>query len=87
MVIDASEYNLSKRVILEQVDSDTIGIVKLVKSRIITKDTLRIIELVKQIKEINPHINVVLICTENICSKSIARLSENNIKIVTRRIT
>jgi len=87
MIIDASEYNLNKRVVLEKVDSDTIGIVKLVKSTIITKDALKIIESVKQIKEINPDINVALICTENICSKSIALLSENSIQIVTRIIT
>lgn len=87
MIIDASKYNLNKRVLLEQIDSNTIGIVKLVKSRIITKDALKIIESVKQIKKINPELNVALICTENVCSKSIALLSENSIKIVTRIIT
>ncbi len=80
----AEKYGLPKRVKLEEINSDTIGIIKLIKSRIIQKDARKIIEIAGKINEIDPNKKVVLVCTENICSKSKKLLGENEIGIVFR---
>jgi len=79
-------YGLPKRVKLESLDSKTIGIIKLIKSRIIQKDAKKIIEIAQQIKDVDTSKNVALICTENICSKSKKLLADNNINIIFREM-
>lgn len=79
--IDSLKYGLSKRVKLVFIDDKSIGIEKIIKSRIIKKDASKIIEISKQIKSVNQSINIKLICTENICSKSKLLLTENGIEI------
>lgn len=80
--IDSLKYGLSKRVKLVFIDDKSIGIEKIIKSRIIKKDASKIIEISKQIKSVNQSINIKLICTENICSKSKLLLTENGIEII-----
>lgn len=84
-IIDPTEYGLNKRTKLEAIDKDHIGIVKLLKSRIIRKDAEKIIETADKIKATNT-LQVSLICTSNICSKSVKLLNDNSIGIVYREI-
>lgn len=78
----ASKYGLITRVKLEQLSQNHIGIVKRIKSRIIQKDAQKIIEIAHAIQKIDPNLKVSLICNPNICSKSLALLSEHSIDVV-----
>ena len=75
-------YGLNSRIKLVQVSDNQIGIVKKIKSRIIQKDTLKIIEIANIIKEKDQKLNVSLICNDNICSKSVKLLTDNNIGVI-----
>mgnify|MGYP001277186372 FL=1 len=75
-------YGLSSRVKLEKTSENHISIVKLIKSRIIQKDALKIIEQANTIREKDANLKVNLICHKNICSKSSALLIKNKIGIV-----
>lgn len=76
------KYGLNSRVKLEQIAENHIAIVKRIKSRIIQKDALKIIEMVQLIHKTDPRIKVSLVCNNNICSKSLALLKENNIDVI-----
>lgn len=82
MNITPNYYDLSSRIKLEKIEENHIGIVKKVKSRIIQKDALKIIEIADIIKQKEPDFKVSLICYDNICSKSVKLLSENDIGII-----
>ena len=75
-------YGISKRIQLELLDENHLGIVKLIKSRIIKKDAVKIIEIAGLIRKTAPDIALSLLCNDNICSKSVALLKEHNIGIV-----
>lgn len=75
------EFGLSSRVKLELVSEYHIGIVKQVKSRIIQKDAVKIIEVAQTIRNHNKSYKISLICNDNICSKSVALLQDNDIQI------
>jgi len=77
-----AHYGLNSRVKLIQVSGEHIGIVKKIKSRIIQKDALKIIEMATIIKEKDHELRVSLICNDNICSKSMKLLIANNIEII-----
>ncbi len=77
-----SYYNLNSRVKLKQVADGHIGIVKKIKSRIIQKDALKIIEIANTIWEEDPKLKVSLICNDNICSKSVKLLIDNSIGVI-----
>ncbi|WP_243349733.1 hypothetical protein [Parabacteroides sp. FAFU027] len=79
-----SHYNLPSRIKLEALGEQHLGIVRLIKSRIIRKDAEKIIETARQIKNTSVDVKVSLICTRNICSKSIRLLEEEGIGIVFR---
>lgn len=51
------------------------------KSRIIQKDAAKIVVIANQLKSVNPELEVTLICTRNICSKSIALLERESVRI------
>ncbi len=87
MKLLTEKYGIPNRIKLEEINSNTIAIVKLIKSRIIQKDAKKIIEIADVIREVNPDKNISLVCTENICSKSKILLSDNDISIVFRIIT
>lgn len=76
-----TEFRLSSRIKLEQIENDHIGIVKKVKSRIIKKDALKIIEIADTIRKHKPYLRISLICNNNICSKSVDLLNENSIAV------
>ncbi len=72
-----------KQIKLLQLSKNEIAIVKKRKSRIIVKDGLKIIEQSKAIKTVKPDVQISLIIKDNnICSKTIKLLNENNISII-----
>ena len=81
MEINPNYYDLPSRVQLEKLGVNQLGIRKVIKSRIIQKDAAKIIVIARQIKNVNPDLEVMLICTRNICSKSIALLENEGINI------
>ncbi|MFT3752147.1 MAG: hypothetical protein QM800_04475 [Paludibacter sp.] len=74
-------YGLPARVQLEELGKNRLGIRKVLKSRIIQKDTAKIIAIAQQIKSVNPKLGLTLICTPNICSKSLDLLSKEGIEV------
>nr|WP_321452790.1 hypothetical protein [uncultured Carboxylicivirga sp.] len=82
MNTDPKYYNLNSRTQLEELGENHIGIVKMIKSRIIKKDALKIVESVRQIEKVDPKLKVTLVCTSNICSKSLALLADENIDVL-----
>jgi len=81
MDIDPSFYGISARVRLIKTGNNKIGIYKVVKSRIIQKDALKITEIASRIRIKDPNLKIVLICTPNICSKSIQILEREGVEI------
>jgi len=81
MEIIPTYYGLSPRVQLKELDNNRIGIVKVIKSRIIRKDAEKIVEIAHKLKSVSPELEVTLLCTPNICSKSIMLLTSEGVKI------
>jgi hypothetical protein len=77
--IDATQYNLSSRVDLRQDHSGDLLIIIDRKSRIIMKDGIRVLEMVKKINKIDPKKNISVRTSAPICSKTKKLLLENNI--------
>ena len=74
-------YGLSARVQLEALAYNRIAIRKVIKSRIIRKDADKIAAIARQIKSVTPGVEVTLICTTNICLKSVALLNAEGMNI------
>lgn len=81
MDLFTANYGLSSKIKLVQIEEHNIGIVKRIKSRIIQKDALKIIEIANTIRKKDLNTKVSLICNDNICSKSVKLLNENGIEI------
>jgi len=81
MNLNPITYNLPSRTQLRAISTTEIAIVKLIKSRIIQKDAVKIVEMAKQIKSVDANLKVSLICTSNICSKSLRLLEKEDIGI------
>lgn len=79
-----SHYSLPSRTKLEALGEQHLGVFKLIKSRIIRKDAEKIVETARQIKSVSVEMKVSLICSRNICSKSIRLLEEEGVEIVFR---
>ena len=77
--IDPTQYNLSSRVDLRQDHSGDLLIIIDRKSRIIMKDGIRVLEMVKKINKIDPKKNISVRTSAPICSKTKKLLLENNI--------
>ena len=77
--IDPTQYNLSSRVDLRQDRSGGLLIVINRKSRIIMKDGIRVLGMVKKINKIDPKKNISVRTSAPICSKTKKLLLENNI--------
>ena len=77
--IDPTQYNLSSRVDLRQDRSGDLLIIIDRKSRIIMKDGIRVLEVVKKINKIDPKKNISVRTSAPICSKTKKLLLENNI--------
>lgn len=82
MQLSPQFYGLNARTKLQEVAPQHLAIVKLIKSRIIRKDALKVLVSVEQIKTISPEIKVSLICHDNICSKSVKLLEEDKVGLI-----
>lgn len=80
--LDGEVFGLNKRQKIRVLGENKLGFEKLIKSRIIRKDAEKIIETIATIRMKNPQYQVSLICTKNICSKSLKLLAENNIPVI-----
>ena len=81
MEVTPSYYGLSSRIQLEEIGKNHLGLRKVIKSRIIRKDAKKILEIAEQIRNVVPEMEITLICTRNICSKSLALLHENGVEV------
>jgi hypothetical protein len=81
MEINPTDYGLPTRVQLEALGDNRLGIRKVIKSRIIRKDAEKIVEIARQIRSVNPALGITLLCSRNICSKSLALLREEQIEV------
>jgi len=81
--LNPKDYNLGSRVVLLQLSENEIAIVKKRKSRIIVKDGKQIIEQANEILKVAPKTKIsIIISGDNICSKTVKLLVDNNIKII-----
>ena len=81
METNPAYYQLSLKVQLEEINEHQIAIRKVIKSRIIQKDAIKIVETARQIQQVDSQLKVSLICSRNICSKSIDLLAKEGIGI------
>ena len=79
--IDPTHYNLSSRVDLRQDRSGDLLIIIDRKSRIIMKDGIRVLEMVKKINKTDPKKNISVRTSAPICSKTKKLLLENSIVV------
>ena len=80
-LIDPAVYGLPSRIKLVKEEDGSISIQRIVKSRIIRKDALKLVDIRNKILEKDPDAKINLTCTRNICSKSIVMLDEEGIGI------
>lgn len=81
MTTDPTHYGLPARVQLEALGENRLAIRKVIKSRIIRKDAEKIVQMAQQIKSVIPAVGITLLCSRNICSKSLALLQKERIEI------
>ena len=81
MEINPIHYGLSSHTKLEELGNNRLGIRKVIKSRIIQKDAAKIVVLASQLKSVTPGMEVTLICSSNICSKSLSLLEREGIAV------
>lgn len=74
-------YGLPARTQLESLGENHLAIRKVIKSRIIRKDAVKIAETVRLIRKLSPGAAITLICTRNICSKSLKLLAEEGVTV------
>ncbi len=86
MSLDPKKYGLSSRVKLVELTDKHLAIEKLIKSRIIQKDAVKIVEMVRSIQQVDPSLKVSLICTQNICSKSLGLLARENVDVIFKEL-
>lgn len=79
--LDPKHYNLPARTKLEQYGDTTIAIALYRKSRIIMADGKKLLEKAELIQKKNPDLEVVVLTTAPVCSKTRAFLAENNIAV------
>ena len=75
-------YGLDKKTLLEFLGENHIAIVKVVKRRLLLEDGKRFVEIAEKIKSVDPQMKISLVCTDNICSKTLALLEKNNIDVL-----
>ncbi|MBP5366242.1 MAG: hypothetical protein J6Y82_10040 [Bacteroidales bacterium] len=76
-------YGFDRKVQLEYLAADRIAIVKFVRRRIVVADTERFIDIANQIRQTDPDMKISLLCSDNICSKAVRKLSEAGIDVLT----
>ncbi len=82
MDLNPADYNLPARTKLRTIAENHIAIVKLIKSRIIQKDAVKIVEMCRQIQSVDSGLKVSLVCTSSICSKSLALLQREGVSVL-----
>jgi hypothetical protein len=82
MDLNPADYNLPARTKLRAISENHLAIVKLIKSRIIQKDAVKIVEMCRQIQSVDSDLKVSLVCSSAICSKSLALLQREGISVV-----
>lgn len=75
-------YGLGKNVLLEYIGPNHIAIVKFTKRRLVEADAQQFIETAQRIKEKDPEVEVSLLCSDNICSKLVKKLSDAKIDVL-----
>ncbi len=80
--IDPIEYGLPKRIKIVEISKNHLGILKMRKSRIIMKDGLQLNEIAENILKINPEIQISVIISGPICSKTTKYMDNNSINII-----
>lgn len=78
---DPRQFGLTSRTVLESVDDNTLAIVINRKSRIIMADAKKIRKKVLKITQTCPSIAVIVKTTAPVCSKTVAYLAEEGIRI------
>lgn len=81
-IIDPLDFGLAKRVKIVEISNNHLGILKQRKSRIIMKDGLQIMDIVNQIRSVNPKSNISLIISGPLCSKTRKYLNDNRVGVV-----
>lgn len=81
MTTNPTHYGLPARMQLEMLGENRLAIRKVIKSRIIRKDAEKIVQMARQIKSVNPAVGITLLCSRNICSKSLTLLRDEQIEI------
>ena len=76
------DFGLNSRVKIVDISKNSIGILKMRKSRIIMKDGAQILEIADQIKSVKKDVDISLIISGPICSKTTKYLNDNKIKII-----
>lgn len=82
MDLNPADYNLPVRTKLRAITENHIAIVKLIKSRIIQQDAVKIVEMCRQIQRVDSGLKVSLVCTSAICSKSLALLQREGVLVM-----
>ncbi|MBP8851279.1 MAG: hypothetical protein KBG80_12080 [Breznakibacter sp.] len=77
-----ANFGLDRGVKLRPLAQNHIGIVRLIKSRIIQKDAFKIVAIADTIRKHDLNLKVSLICHPNICSKSVALLKESDVELI-----
>ncbi len=77
-----ANFGLDRGVKLRPLAQNHIGIVRLIKSRIIQKDAFKIVAIADTIRKHDLKLKVSLICHPNICSKSVALLKESDVELI-----
>lgn len=81
-IINAEDYGLPKRVQLIKLEVNKIAIVRRIKSRIIMKDGVKILEIAKSIWRVDNQQDIALLISGPICSKTRKYLEENKVEII-----
>lgn len=75
-------YGLPKKVQLEFVGPDHLAIVRFVARRLLEKDAAGIVEIVDAIHVKDPSMKVSVLCSDNVCSKFVAKLSSAGVDVL-----
>jgi len=81
-VLNPSDYGLGKRINIVQISDGHLGIMKKRRSRIIMKDSQKIMDIANALCKKEPQSSISLIISGPICSKTIKFLKSNLIDIV-----
>ena len=80
--IDPKSLGLPARTNVEEIDSNTLALIILRKSRIIMADGSKILAKVAQIKSARTGINVVLKTNAPICSKTLKLFESEGLELI-----